>query len=170
MSNLDAVQPEAGLEWLDGFLEQIAAYWHKPEGAQFSDLRAAMEKVEGLLANMSAKSRLAYLTVYFAFNMTFPPERHCANAQKVAERYISLFDKPSAESMVLNTLVGQVPNWPLGVHAALLDQHLSLRSKKSGRRYPRILDAAMSLDLAERYRAAGDNVGAKTRLKAATED
>ncbi len=170
MSNLDAVQPEAGREWLDGFLEQLAAYWHNPESTNFSDLRSAMDRLEPLLANMGAKSRLAYLTVYFAYNIGSPPERRCASGDKVAAKYLSLFNPLSIESMVLHTVVEQVPDWPLDAHAALLDQHLSLRSKKSGRRYPRILDAAMSLDLAERYRLAGNHEGVKGRLKATSEN
>jgi hypothetical protein len=169
MSNIASATPEGGRQWLEGFLEQLAAYFIAPQSVQFTDIRAAMEVVEPTLPGMKAPSRLAYLAVYFAFNNIFPPEQRNTNAQAVTGRWHTVFDAPSVEAMLLHSFA-QPPSWGLDVHATTLDTHLASRAKRSGYRFPRLFDASMSLQLVERYRLAEQFEEAARRLTLTSEN
>lgn len=66
------------------------------------------------------------------------------------------FARPSLEALIAYAIAGQVVGWPLEVHRQALDTYFKRRGKPSGLRFPRFFEAAVSLDLAERYRLAGE--------------
>lgn len=169
MANINNLNPQDGRQWLEGFLEQLEAHFRDPKSAKFTDIRAAMEEIEPLLPTMKAKSRRAFLTIYIAFNNLFVPEARNVNAQAVIARWEHIFDEPSIEALFLHSITDP-PTWDIAEHANVLDTHICSRSKKSGYHFPRLFDASMSLQLAERYRQAGLHEEAAQRLKLASEN
>jgi hypothetical protein len=150
-------------------LEQVSAYLLSPTSAQFSDLRGALANLPALLPQFKPKARLPYLTAYFAYNLLFPPDMRHAEWEAMNKQYHACFDAPSPESLVVHCLISQVPSWGLAVHAEALDKHLARHSHDNGYRFPRLFDVAMSLDLMERYRVAGEIDEVRRRLSLAVE-
>jgi hypothetical protein len=169
MNSPDSVQEANARAWFEGFLEQVSAYFLSPASAQFSDIRGALQDLPKRLPEFNAARRLPYLAAYFAYNLLFPPGMRHAEWEAVHKQYNSHFDKPSPESLVLHCLVAMTPSWGLKVHAEALDKHVSRRSHDNGYRFPQLFDVAMSMDLIERYRAAGDVDEARRRLSLAAE-
>lgn len=169
MSNIENLNPQDGRQWLEGFLEQLEAYHRDPKSAQFTDIRSAMEVIEPQIPTMKAASRLAFMTIYVAYNLMFVPEQRNANSEAVIERWDHIFEAPSIEALFLHSITDP-PTWDIDVHSNVLDTHIASRSKKSGYHFPRLFDASMSLQLVERYRQAGQLKEAAQRLKRASEN
>lgn len=62
--------------------------------------------------------------------------------------------EPCSEALVARTLFGSLDGWSIEVHRETLDRYFAERSTPSGLHAPKLLDAAMCLALAERYRQA----------------
>jgi hypothetical protein len=159
---------DAGRDKLEGFLEELASHLLQPD-SKITDLTDVLSKFAVQAQNMKAVKRLPYLAIHMMYSALVGPEavQMTASLQKMAEREL---DAPSSESLMVHTLFRQLPDWPMDQHRAALDNYRSRRGAKSGIRFPRLFEAAIALDLAERYRAAGNAVVCKGVLSEAADD
>lgn len=74
-----------------------------------------------------------------------------ASVQEIAKKELN---QPSSESLVVHALFGQIPEWPVEQHQQAFVAYRERRGAKSGIRFPRLFEAAIALELAERYRLA----------------
>lgn len=146
----------AGRRKLEGFLEQLAPCLLNEQGAILTDLRPVLSPVAELLPNSKKDLRLPYLALYVLFNRVVPVEQRAPISEPIERLIQQELSQPSAEALIAHTILGKMINWPLETHHQELETYFKRRGKPRGLRFPRLFEAAISLDLAERYRLMGD--------------
>ena len=156
VGNAEGDMINAGRRKLEGFLEQFVPCLLKEEGATLTDLRPALNTVAVLLPNSKKGLRLPYLALYALFNRAVSEEQRAPISESIDTLIQQELLQPSAEALIAHTILGKMINWPLESHVQELENYFKRRGKPSGLRFPRLFEAAVSLDLAERYRLMGD--------------
>lgn len=160
----------AGRDKLEGFLEQLASCLLKEPDATITDLRPVLTLAADFVPTLERRLRLPYLALHVAFNghvaeqdrAPVPPPVDALIEQELVEA--------GSEALLTHTLLDQVAPWPVDHHSQALDSYLRRRSAKSGIRFPKVIEAALVLDLAERHRAAGNMDACRTTVALAVEN
>lgn len=156
VGNPDGDLISGGRRRLEGFLEQFAPCVLKEDGASITDLRPVFEPVAKLLPDAKKDLRLPYLALYVLFNGVVPEENRMPVPALIQRLIRQELYQPSTEALIVHTILNKVVSWPLEAHLQVLEKYFKQRGKPSGLRFPRLFEAAVSLDLAERFRLAGD--------------
>lgn len=158
----------AGRDKLEGFLEELAGHFLQP-GSTVTDLTDVLHKFAAQVSNMKSDKRLPYLAIHVIYSSYLGPHAVQMSAAliKIVETELS---KPSPVSLVVHTLFDQVPEWSEETHSQTLQTYRSRRGAKSGIRFPRLFEAAIALDLAERYRLSDKHDVYKATLNEAADD
>ncbi len=164
------VAPDSGRRRLEGFLQQLIACMMQEKDAEITDLHDLLRKVEGMFPAMPEEWRRPFLALYFLYDGVLPVDKRMPNAGMIDERYGAELENPSIESMLTHLLLDSHIEWPIGTHICIHDTYFSQREKKLGLKVPRALEAAMSLSLAERYRAMGEVHKAREYIGLAVEN
>lgn len=146
----------AGRDKLEGFLEQLSLWMLKEPDATVTGLRPVFAAVMDMLPGIERRLRLPYLALAVLFNAFAADADQAPISQAVQTLIRQELGEPGAESLVVHLLYGQVVPWPVEQHAEVIQQYLRRRSSKNGLRFPRLFEAALALELAERYRQTGD--------------
>ncbi len=160
----------SGRDRLEGLLIQIAACLRDGADAEVTDLRNVLEEVEKLLPKASKAQRRSFLALYVLFNGLLSQESRMPSLEKVLSTYGSELDCPSVEAMIVHLLCGRMPDWPLEKHRTLHDAYLRNQDRPASLRIPPILRSSLSLALAERYRARGEETKARELITTAVEN
>ena len=160
----------SGQRKLEGFLNQIAAGSKQETDATLTDLWDMLVQVEKMLPQMNSTQRRPFLTIYILYNRLVLPDTPMENLEKVIKRYLTEIKSPSVETMLLNLLLGTVPEWSIKEHCAVHDTYLQNQGKRSCLEIPRNLKAGLTLVLAERYRLAGETERARDLISMAVEN
>jgi hypothetical protein len=159
-----------GRDKLEGFLEQLESCLLQESGATLTDLRPVLTRVADFAANLKKPLRRPYLALHALFNLYLPEHGKVPMSpalQVLAERDL---DEPSPEALLSFAIYGQTISWPLESHQEAVDAYFRRRMSVSGVRFPRLFDAAITLELAERYREAGDMVRCREMVALAVEN
>ena len=89
------------------------------------------------------------------FNAVVGPDQRTQGHDEFLERYKYEVTAPSSEALIALTLLNSETGWSPEIHRDVHDEYLKKRSKPAGLHAPRLVDAAISLVLAERYRIVG---------------
>ena len=170
IGRIENLNVASGRNRLEGFLVQIAAGLQDGAQAEIPDLRNLLKEVEKILPNANKAQRRSLLVLYVLFNSLSTQESKMPGLEKVLGSYQSELDCPSVEAMILHLLLGTMPNWPLEKHQALHDDYLRQQGRPSSLRIPPILRSGLSLALAERYRAFGEESKARALISTAVEN
>jgi hypothetical protein len=167
-----AVKQEAGRNWFEGFLE---LYDRGVLGAKQPTMVGLRESLDGLddlphWEKVSPESKRGYVALLNAVHSFLPAHFQPTKAPSIQKRWQTALASPCPEALVLYCLAGVVPRWTIEQHTKTLLDHLHRRAKTNGLRLPRRLDAAMLLELAERYRRGGEWAKALTFLEMACEN
>lgn len=166
-----AIGKDLGRDWFEGFLELLDQGALGRSQPTMIDLRPSLDQIEPLLKRrVPQDSRRGYAALLNAVHFLLPEPFQPSNPTPVLMKCEKDLDVPCPEALILYCLTCTVPSWTIDQQAAVLDEYLRMRSKKSGLRFPRRLDAAMILELAERYRLAGQWEHAACRLAMASEN
>jgi hypothetical protein len=159
-----------GRDKLEGFLQQIESCLLKRPDAVITDLRLVLEKAVDFVPSTKKFHRLPYLALHFLFNW-YVSEKDSAPMPLAIKVLIEKeLDEPSSESLIVHALTDQLLDWSLEVHRQTLDGYLRRKNAASGLRFPRNFEAAITLDLAERYRLVGDADACKEMVALAVEN
>ena len=139
-------------ERLEGFLSQVAAHERGNANATITDLRDMLGDVERLFPQAQAEFKPALYVLYVIFNAIVPESSRRPNWQIFMEKYAAIGDEPSGDILIGRTLLGSTDGWSLTVHRLAYDKYWQERATRSGLHAPRLLEAAVALVLAERYR------------------
>jgi len=151
----DGLTAFSGRRRLEGFLQQIASHLQQETEQPVTDIRDMLGRVEDMLPGMSTSQRTPFLALYLLFNKLVLRDKPLERFQEIQERYGSEITTPSVEAIVVHLLLGTVPNWSLAEHRQLHDAYFRDKWKRNSLHLPPTLEAGMTLDLAERYRAKG---------------
>lgn len=147
---------KAGRDKLEGFLQQLASMHLKMPDAVLTDLRAVFSASYGFLPCLEKRLRRPYLALFFLFNVHVAQQDAAEMPQNIKTLIENELSEPSSEALIAHALTGQTVDWPLQEHRETVDAYFKRRYEKNGLRFPRLFEAAVTLELAERWRAAGD--------------
>lgn len=159
----------AGRSKLEGFLEQLVPCQLGEDGAVLTDLRPVFSAAADVVLGAKRDPRLPYLALYTLFNMVVPVEQRAPIPEGIEKLIQQDLSQPSPEALLVHTVAGKVPGWTLEVHDQTIESYFKRRSRPSGLRFPRFYEAAVTLDLAERYRLEGDILNCRRLLALAVE-
>lgn len=154
----DAITKTNGKEWFEAFLEMYDQDVLDRTPGSMVELRPCLDRAFSLMAGMNQENRRSYAALAYAARVTLPESFWLTDCDRQLKAWEELvFAAPDPRALMLYTLMGHPPHWPIDEHDRAVQEHLRRRSKKSGFRFPRRLDAAVVLELAERHRTAGDS-------------
>lgn len=151
----DRVMTDNGKQWLQDFLEVWDQDVLGSASPSMADLKPCLDRAVGLLPQMKQASRRAYLALIFAVRMTMPKTFWATKIERLIKDHEQLFEQPSAESLMLYALSPTPPAWKLEDHERAIAEHFQTRRRHSGLVLPERIEAAIMLDLVERYRLEG---------------
>lgn len=154
----DAIAPTNGKAWFEAFLEMFDQDVLDRSPGSMVNLRPCLDRAFSLMPEMNAENRRSYVALVYAVRVTLPESFWLTDCDRHLTAWEQLvFAEADPRALMLYTLIGRTPHWPIDAHDQAVQKHLQWRGKKSGFRFPRRLDAAMILELAERYRREGDS-------------
>lgn len=154
---------------LTGFLNQLTESLINPETV-ITDLRNMLVKAETLFPQMSPSQRLPFLAIYFMFNRVVSKNVRMSSFPEISKKYAHELDAPSVESMFTHLILEVTPEWSLETHKEMLQEYFRSCDRKSGIKVPRLLEAGITLVLADRYRLSKDMQEAKKWISFAVEN
>lgn len=154
------VTPTNGARLLEAFLAELAQCLLEPT-SKLTNLEKTLAAVATVVPTLKRAKQRPFVALYLLYNSVLRRSEE-PDVQAFAARYRKVLDGPSSESLVAHLVVGQVPDWPIAAHRAATEGYLEER--KGGVRFPRVFEAALLLELAERYRAAGHPEEARTLI------
>ena len=160
----------SGRKYLEGFLEQLSACLEKSGGAKITRNPKVLAKIETMLPGLSRSTRAPFLALYILLNILFTRDQWMAKFETIWERYLGDMDSLTVEAMLVHLVLGRVPEWPLNEHRRLHDRYFQDRNSRNGLKVPKVMEAGLSLVLAERYRLQRDLDGARSLVCSAVEN
>lgn len=159
-----------GRKRLFGFCGQLASGLEGGDTAPISDLRGVLEEALGRFAHMKPKDRLPFLVLHRLYGLAAPEDYRVNGNIDVLGLYKEEMDSPSIEAALLSMLVESVPSWPLTEHEAVLRAYFEGSDRDRGLGVYKLLEVGMTLELAERFRRAGDEEKARKLVGFALEN
>lgn len=145
-----------GRDKLEGFLQQLASWLLKEPDAVVTDMRPVLAAACEFVPRLEKRLRLPYLAVHVLFNMHVARQDLAEMPPAIEALIQEELGEPSSEALIAHALSGQTVPWSLETHRAALNTYLRRRAAANGLRFPRLFEAALALELAERLRGSGD--------------
>jgi len=161
---------KVGRDKLEGFLQQLASCLLREPDAVVTDLRPVLAVACEVVPRLEKRLRLPYLALHALFNMHVAKQDLAAMPSAIEMLIQEELGEPSSEALIAHALVGQTVQWSLEVHRVALNTYLRRRAAANGLRFPRLFEAAIALELAERLRCAGDMDGCRGVMALAVEN
>jgi hypothetical protein len=159
-----------GRDKLEGFLEQLAACLLKEPDAVITDLRSVLRLAVEFVPGLERRQRLPYLALLVAFN-GYVRQEDRASVPGAVDTLLSLeLGEPGSEALLVHTLREQLVTWGVDDHVQAVKDYLRRRGGKNGLRFPRVIEAAIILDLAERFRLGESMDECRTAVALAVEN
>lgn len=143
-----------GRDRLGGFLEQLASVLLREPDAKLTDLRDVLDQANQFIPGTKRDQRLPYMVLLMLYNWYVSAEDQVKLAPQVEKLLLQELEMPSSEILVALCLSGQTPEWSMEAHKEALDG--VLRRRRNALVVPRVFEAALILDFAERARTSGD--------------
>ena len=142
----------SGARKLEGFLSQLADHMFQNKGAVITDLKDLLTELEDRFDNLEKSEKLSFSTLYVLFNRIVSPEQRTERFEQFVSRLEKPLHGPSPQSNLLHLIFNIVPSWNVEDHYACLIGYFKTRDNKLEVRAPKLFEAGMLLQLAERYR------------------
>lgn len=146
----------SGSKKLEGFLSQLANFALSRGNTKLTDIREMLASVEKQYHDLKNKDKMPYAALYMLFNGVVSEAEKMKNSERFTRRVEKEFLRPSPEALIINLLFCKTPDWSLEQHHECLQQYLKTRDNKNCFRVPQLYESGIILDLAERYRLAGN--------------
>ena len=163
--NPASVTPTNGRKLLEAFLAEYAKTLVDPV-TTLTPLKDTLAATAAIVPGLKLDEKRPYVALYILYHLVIGSIEEPA-AHAFTLKYKELLDPPSPESLAAHLIDRQMPDWPIEAHHAAVKAYM--KGRKSGLRLPRLFEAAMLLDIAERYRQAKLEVRAKELLAEAVE-
>ncbi|MBP6018388.1 MAG: hypothetical protein KA735_02770 [Burkholderiaceae bacterium] len=161
---------KAGRDKLEGFLQQIASCLLRKPDAVVTDLKPVLAVACKVVPRLEKRLRLPYLALHALFNMNVVKQDSADMPPAIEALIQEELGEPSSEALIAHALAGQTVTWSLEDHRVVLNTYFRRRAAANGLRLPRLFEAAITLELAERLRCAGDMEGCREVVALAVEN
>jgi len=170
MWQAEGYRQETARQYLSAFLRQLAGFWGGGS-AGITDIRPIIAKVERVVPGLAKpEQRLPLLVLYVLFHDTAALEYQQPGWSVFLNRYLTDFDAPSVENLILYVLTNQTPPWTLNEYEEIYQRYFKQRYSKNGLQYEALFETATTLSLAEAYRQDGNEVRAYALVQEAVEN
>ena len=170
IGSVEGLVDSQGRKRLEGFLQQVANPFQGDDGPGVTDLKELLSTVENRFPEIASVNFRPFLTLYILYNRLVFGDQPMENFERIQEKYTSEFEGPSLESALIHLLTCNTPTWTLDQHRDVHDRYLSLKGRPSSLKVPNLLEAGLTLQLAERYRAAGQMETARELVSASVDN
>ncbi|WP_205959624.1 hypothetical protein [Ramlibacter humi] len=144
----------AGKDKLQGFLQQLTSVMLREPGAALTDMRDVLNAANEFIPGIRRELRRPYLALMVLWNAHVHETASVQPRAAVTSLIEEELAAPSSEALIAHCLTQQQPPWTLIEHQECLEAYFRRRSR-SGLRSTRLIEAAMALDLSERFRGEG---------------
>ena len=159
-----------GQKRLFAFCGQLAAAMRTNKPPTITDMRDMLRQAHSRLPGMIPKDRLPFIALYCLFNLVVPADDRIDDNSDIARLYEKELALPTVEAMLLALLTeGTLPS-PLEEHEKALRAYFEGTGRDQGIKLDRLLEAGLTLELAERYRVGGDTHKARSLISFALEN
>lgn len=160
----------AGSMKLEGFLSQISNRMAIDPKGVVTDLTELLTVVEGKINELKKGDKLSFIALYIIFNGFVSESQRMENSDSFISAHEKQLSAPSAEALIVNLLFNVVPAWDMTAHYECLIMYFRERDNKLKFRCPKLFEAGIILQLAERYRSSGDHSSAIDLVEMAVEN
>ena len=167
---INGLTAESGRIRLEGFLSQIATGLRQESGANVTDIQDMLARAVRMFPGMHSDYRRPFLAIHILFNKLVSHDSHTSGDVELEKKYLTDIEEPSTEAMLVHLLLDNVPAWTLEEHLEVYCEFLASYGRKDGLKAPPSLVAGCALELAERYRTAGDAKRAREFITSAVEN
>jgi hypothetical protein len=161
---------DAGRDKLEGFLQQLASCLLREPNSVLTDLRPVLAAACEFVPRIEKRLRMPYLALHALFNMHVAKQDSAEMSPAIEALIEQELGESSSEALIAHALSGQTVPWSLEIHRAAIHSYLRRRAAENGLRFPRTFEAAIALELADRYRCAGDMEECQAMMALAVEN
>ena len=154
---------------LESLMSLVCAVMTREPDTQLVDMRPVLADIERILPQAPHRHRLAMLSIHILFNFVVSAEHRSPGFDTFFAKHGEEAGALGVESLAVAALLNGTDDWEVVAHAAMLDRYFLERNRPSGLHAPRLIEAAMCLALAEKYRLAGDETNARGYVAMAIE-
>lgn len=147
----------SGSRKLEGFLSQYSNYLENKPNAAITNLTDLLSEVESKIHELKKHDKLPYIALYLLFNGAIPETQQMKNIDNFRSIYEKELTRATPEALLLNLLFNIEPPWDTSTHYDCLINYFKNRDNKFKFRAPKIIEAGMALQLAERYRSVKEH-------------
>ncbi|MBA5686337.1 hypothetical protein [Rugamonas apoptosis] len=140
-----------GRDRLEAFLEQFSGV---PSGGKVTDISDLLRSYLSHATKMKADARRPYWVMLVLFN-SIAKEKSVPISGAFNKLMDRDFKTVSAESLLLHAYLSQAVDCTIEEQFQTFQRYKKRRGNAGGIRFPRLFEAAIGLELAERYRALG---------------
>lgn len=158
-----------GQKKLSGLIEIVSDICTKTENTLLPDIKNLTEELKPKLTSLIKAQRLPYYALIYIFNTYVIEEQRIELDRKTTASAQRELNEPSLISLITHTVTRGRIEWPIEIHEEFFNAYLKNRLKPNKIKIPRYFEAAMSLDLAERYRLLGSYEMMRAKLSIAVE-
>jgi hypothetical protein len=157
--------------WLSGYLEEMTLIVKQEPGATSTDITHILDVIETTIKGLQQSTqRRPMLALYILSQVVDSGYYHRPALVAVADARDAEMRSPSLEAVALYIILENwTVEWSVTEWEGLHHEYWSLRYKNAGLRFPRAMEAAFTLLVAEHHRLAGDNVRARDLIAEAVE-
>ncbi|NNU62755.1 hypothetical protein [Ochrobactrum soli] len=156
---------------LGALLQQLAAANMRESGAQITDLRPLLEKIEQDLPTLATvENRVPMLVIYAVWFLHMGAANQMPGAEALISKYESDLKQPTVDSLFLHVMTNNEPPWSLEQSELLLDSYYQKKHRKGGLQGGAFYEAAVNLWCAEQFRLSGDESKARGLIAIAVEN
>lgn len=146
----------SGSKKLEGFLSQYSDHLENKPNATITDLTDLLSEVESKVHELKKHDKLPYIALYLLFNGVIPETQRMKNVDKFSRMFEEELTRATPEALLLNLLFSIESPWDTTTQYDCLTKYFRNRDNKFNFRAPKIIEAGMALQLAERYRIDKD--------------
>jgi hypothetical protein len=169
IANPQGFEVTTARQYLEAFMGQVVGRLSQPS-ATITDISPVLVKIEKLLPGLAKPAqRLPMLALYLIFNFFAPENFRSDSYPGIVDVYKADFDAPSIPSLAAHLATGQDPHWSLPAMEALQAKYFGERHHSDMLSLGRLLEAALTLRLAEQNRVAGNVTRARELISFAVE-
>jgi hypothetical protein len=155
VGNVHSAIAAEGRTKLEGFLSQLEPLWLKQPDAGITDLKPVFQEITNRLAQMKKAHKLPYLSLISLFNCQVRVEDRFVVSDSLNNLIKNELSKPGIFGLIAFVLYQQKVPWSVDVHVKEIENYFAAKTKNGGFRLPRTIEAAITLDCAERLRVMG---------------
>lgn len=164
------IDSNLGNKRLEGFLSQLASCMIGIDNASITDLTNVLSKLEKNIDKLKKEDKLSFIALYLIFNGLIHENDKMNNTDNFIVEFRKELDLPTSQALFFNLLLKITPNWDIEKHSDCLKKYFKERDYKLKFRAPKVFEAGLILQLAERYRLDNEYIKAKDLIAMAVEN